>query len=70
MVDKSGLKSRGADIQLAPVALPQRLRGDVENAAGFRLRDALRGERLDQTALHVRRVMRGSTSGAFRVFHT
>lgn len=70
MRDKSGFELGGADVQLAPVALPQRLGGDVENAAGFRLRDALGGEHLNEATLHVSRVMRGSTRGAIQVFHT
>lgn len=68
MADKSGLKLRGACVQLLAIRLPQSLLGDIENAADFRLRDALRGERLDQTALHVSRVMPGSSRVFFWCF--
>ncbi|WP_392711291.1 hypothetical protein [Rhizobium ruizarguesonis] len=69
MADKSGLKPRGADIQLAAIALPQRLRGEIENAADFRLGDALRGKHLDDTTVGWTGVMPGTTAGSMQVFH-
>ncbi|MGO7226715.1 hypothetical protein [Rhizobium leguminosarum] len=51
MAGKSGLKPRGADVQLLAIGLPQRLLGDIENAGDFSLRDAPRGEHQDETAV-------------------
>lgn len=64
-----GFELRGADVQLVPVVLPQRLFVDAERTADMELRNAPRGEHLDEAALHVRRNMRGPAGGDFRVFH-
>ncbi|MBY4608247.1 hypothetical protein K6M90_11380 [Rhizobium sp. 9T] len=51
MPDQRGLELRGTDVQLAAIALPQRLRGDIENATDFTLRHAFAGKHLDKTAV-------------------
>lgn len=69
MQDELRLQLRSAHVQLMPVVLPQRFLVDTQNAGDLSLRDPLGGQHMDETALHVRRVMPGSSMG-FCVLHS